>query len=79
MLAKMETNQERMMDKMDSQLEKMEACLGKTEATDFEANSEEIDSEAVHEEVPKGEAAVRTLRAPTKWHGDRHLDVKRRG
>jgi hypothetical protein len=34
-----------MMARMDSQLEKMEACLGKTEAT------EETEYIAVHEEV----------------------------
>jgi hypothetical protein len=34
MLTKLDTHHERMMAGMDSQLEKMEACLGKTEATD---------------------------------------------
>jgi hypothetical protein len=34
---------------MDSQLEKMEACIGKKEATDLEANPEEMESVAVHE------------------------------
>jgi hypothetical protein len=29
---------------MDAQLEKMEACLGKTDATDLEANPEEMSS-----------------------------------
>jgi hypothetical protein len=32
----------------DVSLEKMEACLEKTEAKDVEANPEEIDSEAEH-------------------------------
>jgi hypothetical protein len=54
----MEAHHERMMTKTDSQLEKMKACLGKTEAADLEANPEEIESEAEHEEVPKEEAAV---------------------
>jgi hypothetical protein len=40
--------EEKMMAKMDFQLEKMEACLGKTEATDLEANPEEIESEVEH-------------------------------
>jgi hypothetical protein len=31
----------RMMARMNSQLEKMEACLGKMEATDLEANPKE--------------------------------------
>jgi hypothetical protein len=41
-------------------LEKTEACLGKTEATDLEANPQEIESEAEHEEVPKKEASIET-------------------
>jgi hypothetical protein len=79
MLAKMETNQERMMDKMDLQPVKLEACLGKTGATDLETNPEEIESEAEHKEVPKEEAAVKTVRALKKRHGDRHIALKRSG
>jgi hypothetical protein len=44
MLAKMEVHHERMMIRMDSQLDKMEACLGETETTDFKANAEELES-----------------------------------
>jgi hypothetical protein len=40
MLARMEAHNERMMAKMDTQLEEMEACLGKTDATNLEANPE---------------------------------------
>jgi hypothetical protein len=58
----METLHGRIMARMDSQLEKMEACLGNTEATDLEANQEEIDSEAEHEEFPKEEVAVEVLK-----------------
>jgi hypothetical protein len=36
----------------------MEPCLEKMEATDLEANPEEIESAAKHQEVPKEEAAV---------------------
>jgi hypothetical protein len=68
-----------MMARMDSHLEKMEACLGKTEATDFEANPEEIESEAVHEEVPKEGAAIKTVRALKKRYGNRQLTVMRHG
>jgi hypothetical protein len=57
----------------------LEASLGKTEATDLEANPEEIESEAEHEEVPKEEAAVKTGRALKERHGDGHLAVSRRG
>jgi hypothetical protein len=34
MLAKFDVHHERMMARMDSKLEKMEACLGKTEVTE---------------------------------------------
>jgi hypothetical protein len=44
MLAKLDAHHKRMMARMDSQLEKMEVCLGKTEAMYLEANSEEIES-----------------------------------
>jgi hypothetical protein len=47
---------------------KMEACLGKTEATDLEANPEEIQSKAVHREVPNEEATVKSSGALKKWH-----------
>jgi hypothetical protein len=57
-IAKLDTHHERMMARMDSQLQKMETCREKTNATDLEANPEEIESEVEHEEVPKEEAAV---------------------
>jgi hypothetical protein len=44
MLTKLDAHHERMMARIGSQLEKMEACLGKTEAMDLETNSEEIES-----------------------------------
>jgi hypothetical protein len=62
MLAKMETHHERMA-RMDSQLEKMDACIGTTEATDLEVNPKEIEIEAEHEEIPKEEAAMETIGA----------------
>jgi hypothetical protein len=37
-----------MMARMDTQLERIEACLEKMEATDFEANPEETGSESEH-------------------------------
>jgi hypothetical protein len=42
----------------------------------MEANPEEIKSAAVHEEVPKAEAAVKTVALLKKGHGDRHLAVR---
>jgi hypothetical protein len=79
MLTKMETHHERMMARMDSQLEKMEVCLGKAEAMNLEGNPEEKQSKAEHEEVPKEEATVKTVRALKKRHGDWHLDVRHHG
>jgi hypothetical protein len=64
-----------MMVRMDSQPEKMEACLGKTEATDLEANSEEKGTVTEQQEVPKEEGAVKTIRALKEWYGDWHLGV----
>jgi hypothetical protein len=53
MLSKMEAHHERMMVRLDSRLEKLEGCLGKTEASDLGATTEEIEPEAEHEEVAK--------------------------
>jgi hypothetical protein len=58
-----------MLARMYSKLEKMEACLGKTETTDLEANSEETESWAEYEDVPKEEAAMKTVRAVKKRLG----------
>jgi hypothetical protein len=68
MLAKMEINQERMM-----------ACLGKMEATNLEANPEEIESVAVHEEVPKQETTVKSFGALKKWQRGQILAAWCRG
>jgi hypothetical protein len=77
MLAKMDANmkasQEEMkgqmaslVSQMDSQHEKMMAWLGRMEPMDLEANPEEMQSEAEHQEVPKEHAAVETSRALNK-------------
>jgi hypothetical protein len=63
---------------MDSQIEEMEFCLEKTEATDLEANPEEIESDLEHEEVPIEEAAVETSGALKERYGDWHLAVRYR-
>jgi hypothetical protein len=48
----------------------MEACLESKEPT-----SVEIESVAVHDEVPKEEAITKTVRALKEWYGDRQLAV----
>jgi hypothetical protein len=63
---------------MDSQLEKMETCLGNMEAMDLETSPEEKESVAVHEEIPKEEAIVERFGA-WKQHRNRHLAIRRRG
>jgi hypothetical protein len=68
MLTKMETHHERMMARMNSQLEKMEARLGKIEATSLEAE---------HKEIPKEEAAVETFGTLKEQYEDQHLAVRR--
>jgi hypothetical protein len=70
MMAKLDAHHERMMFRMNSQLEKMEA-------TDLEANPEEMQSKVEHEEVPKEEVTVETLGALKKRYGDWHLVVGR--
>jgi hypothetical protein len=51
--------------------EATEACLEKAK----EPNSVKIESIAVHEEVPKDKAAVKTVRALKKQYGDQHLAI----
>jgi hypothetical protein len=68
MLAKLGVHHERLIARMVSQLEKMEA-------TDLEANPEEIESKTVYEEVPKEEGTAETLGALKEQYGDWHLAV----
>lgn len=50
--------------------EKMEACLDCKEPTLVK-----VESVVVHVEDPKEEAAVKTVRALKKQHGDQHLAI----
>jgi hypothetical protein len=50
----------------------MGTCLESKEPT-----SEETEIIAMHEEVPKEEAAVKTVRALMEWYGDQHLAIGR--
>jgi hypothetical protein len=72
MLTKLEAHHEGMIASIDSQLQKMEASLGK-----MEANPGGKEYLSVHE-VPKEEAAVETFGALKERHGDRHQSVRRR-
>jgi hypothetical protein len=53
----------------------MGSCLEKTEATDFEANSEETKSESKHQEITEEETAVENVGALNDRYRDRHLAV----
>jgi hypothetical protein len=84
MLAKMNARQGWTIDKMDAWLEEMKAwrkektvcqeapevCLKSKEPT-----SVEVESGEMHEEVPKEEAATKTVRAPKERYGDGLLHV----
>jgi hypothetical protein len=51
MMAKIDASHDRMMDRMDSQLETLDTCLGK--AKNLDASPNETEFKAEHEEVPK--------------------------
>jgi hypothetical protein len=62
-MAKLDAHYERMEALVDVSVKKMKACLQKMEATDLEANPGEIESESLHEEVPKEDTTVRTVKS----------------
>jgi hypothetical protein len=78
-MARLDASHQRMVPRMDSKLETVEACLGMTGATDLQANPKEIESEAEHEHVPKEESTVETFGALKERHRDHHLTVRRCG
>jgi hypothetical protein len=69
MPAKLDAHNKKMMARMDSQLEKMEA-------TYLETNPEATGSKAKQEEVPEEEAIVETFGAPKERYGDWHLAIR---
>jgi hypothetical protein len=64
---------EEMMAKLDAHHERLMACLGKTEAMDFEGNPKKIQPEVVHQKAPKEEATAKSSQALKKWHRGRYL------
>jgi hypothetical protein len=91
MQAKMDANQERMatnrkayheemMAMVDAYHERMMACLGKTEADTEKTEPDPgmMQSTEVHQEIPKGEAAVMPVGEPRKRHRVRSLAAERR-
>jgi hypothetical protein len=69
--AKTETNHEELIASMKASHESIEVMEAYPEIK--EVDPEEMKSVAVHEEVPKEEAAVKSFGAPKKWHRGRHL------
>jgi hypothetical protein len=63
---------------IDTHQVRMMACLGKTEATDLEANPERMQSEAEHQKVPKEQAAVKPVGGLRKRHRSQNLAAERR-
>jgi hypothetical protein len=75
-MAKLAAHHERMMARMDSQLKKMEACLGKMEAMDLEANPEEKEAMVYqHQEVLNEVAILETTGALEDQYVGQHLAV----
>jgi hypothetical protein len=70
--------EEETLAKKENHQQRMIAWVGKTEVTDLEANPEEIESVAVHEEVHKEEAAVICIRALKKRHRGRNIAGRHR-
>jgi protein subunit release factor B len=71
MTAKRERAEGQHRDRQKQWEEKSMTDLEEKEATDLETNPEEMQSEAVHEEVPKEEAAVKPVRPLKKRHRGR--------
>jgi hypothetical protein len=67
-----------MMAILDAHHERTVASLGKTEATDFKAISEEMESVTEHQENPKREAAVMPVGEPRKRHRVQNLAAELR-
>jgi hypothetical protein len=80
MVAKLNAHHERMMVRMDLQLEKIEAApdkfeeiLKKMDITNLDASQEKSEAVAEQQNVPKEEAAMENIRALKKRYTDRHL------
>jgi hypothetical protein len=76
-IAKMNAHQERLGGSINAWRKDTTACQEATEACleSKEPTSLKVESIAVHEEVPKEEAAVETFGALKKRHGDWHLAI----
>jgi hypothetical protein len=74
-LEKMEPNQGKVETKTGAYPERMESSEEKLEASDLEANPEEIEALAGRQEMPNKEAAVETMGALEDRSGDQQQAV----
>jgi hypothetical protein len=74
MNAKVDISHKKTMAKLDALHERTVASLGKTEATDFEANPEETE----HQDILKEAAAITPVGKPRKWRRVCNLAAERR-
>jgi hypothetical protein len=79
MEAKMDANHKKMMALLDAHHERTMASLGKTEATNFKANPEEMESVMEHREVPNEEVAVKSSATIKRRHRGWKPAAGRRG
>jgi hypothetical protein len=68
-----EATHKKLMAAMEASLGRMISCLGKTEATNFEADPKEMEFCANYQEIPEDDAAVETSRVPNKRHKGRSV------
>jgi hypothetical protein len=73
-LKEINAGQDAWMEEMKADREAMEAY-----PENMEGSPEDTESIAVHEDIPKEEAAVQPVRALKKRHGDRRLVLRHRG
>jgi hypothetical protein len=76
--AKLVASHKRMMTMLDAHHESSVVSLGKTEATDFKAIPEEMESVTEHQELPKEEPAVMPVGEPRKRRRVCNLAAERR-
>jgi hypothetical protein len=75
-IAKMDAHHERMGASVNACQKETTACKEATESKE-PTSAEILESVAENEEVPREEAAVKTVRAQKEGYGDRHLAERR--
>jgi hypothetical protein len=78
MEARLDASHKKMMDMLDAHRERIMASLGKTEATYFKENPEEMESVTEHRELPNEEAAVKSSATMKRRRRVQNLAPERR-